>query len=62
LRELIERFPNPQRANSFLYQVSFKFLEHLGLTKVEDLPDYDKLHQKIRPHNLSQVVFGCFFF
>ncbi|MDQ5882824.1 MAG: segregation and condensation protein [Patescibacteria group bacterium] len=46
LRELIERFPNPQRANSFLYQVSFKFLEHLGLTKVEDLPDYDKLHQK----------------
>lgn len=47
LRELIERFPSPQRQNIFLYQVSFKFLEHLGLTKVQDLPNYEELHQKI---------------
>ncbi|MGB9763208.1 MAG: SMC-Scp complex subunit ScpB [Minisyncoccia bacterium] len=47
LRELIERFPNPQRTNIFLYQVSFKFLKHLGLNSIKDLPNYEELHQKI---------------
>ena len=47
LRELIERFPNPQRANSFLYNISFKLLNHLGITKVQDLPNYEELHKKI---------------
>ncbi|NMB92015.1 MAG: SMC-Scp complex subunit ScpB [Parcubacteria group bacterium] len=46
LRELIERFPNPQRANSFLYNISFKLLNHLGLTKIEELPNYEELHKK----------------
>jgi len=46
LRELIERFPNPQRANSFLYNISFKLLNHLGITKVQDLPNYEELHKK----------------
>lgn len=47
LRELIERFPHPQRSNVFLYQVSFKFLQHLGLNKIQDLPNYEELHQKL---------------
>ncbi len=46
LRELIERFPNPQRANTFLYNISFKFLNHLGISSVKDLPNYEELHQK----------------
>jgi len=46
LRELIERFPNPKRTNSFLYNISFKFLNHLGISSVKDLPNYEELHQK----------------
>ncbi|MGC8651297.1 MAG: SMC-Scp complex subunit ScpB [Minisyncoccia bacterium] len=46
LRELIERFPNPERANTFLYNISFKFLNHLGLNSVKNLPNYEELHQK----------------
>lgn len=46
LRELIERFPHPQRPNTFLYKVSFKFLNHLGINSVQELPRYEELHQK----------------
>ena len=46
LRELIERFPNPKRTNTFLYNISFKFLNHLGISSVKDLPNYEELHQK----------------
>jgi segregation and condensation protein B len=45
LRELIERSPHPKRANAFLYNISFKFMNHLGISSVNDLPDYEKLHQ-----------------
>jgi len=46
LRELIERFPNPKRTNTFLYNISFKFMNHLGVSSVKDLPNYEELHQK----------------
>lgn len=46
LRELIERFPNPKRINTFLYNISFKFMNHLGISSVKDLPNYEELHQK----------------
>lgn len=42
VRGLIERKPDPARANAFLYQVSFDFLKHIGLAQLEDLPDYEK--------------------
>lgn len=46
LRELIERFPNPKRTNTFLYNISFKFMNHLAISNVKDLPNYEELHQK----------------
>lgn len=46
LRELIERSPNPKRTNSFLYNISFKFLNHLSISSVKELPNYEELHQK----------------
>ncbi len=46
LRELIERFPNPKRTNTFLYNISFKFMNHLGISSIKDLPNYEELHQK----------------
>ncbi|MGE4554578.1 MAG: SMC-Scp complex subunit ScpB [Candidatus Paceibacterota bacterium] len=45
-RGLIEREPHPQRANAYLYKISEKFLRYLGLTSIEELPDYQNLSQK----------------
>ncbi len=42
LRGLIERGADPNRPNAYIYSVSFEFLKHLGLTKIEDLPDREK--------------------
>jgi segregation and condensation protein B len=44
IRGLIERFSNPQKPNLYLYQVSFNLLRYLGLSKIEDLPEYEKYH------------------
>jgi len=42
VRGLINRRPDPERPYIFLYDVSFDFLKHLGLSKKEELPEYDK--------------------
>ena len=43
IRGLIERKNNPQDGRSYIYNVTFDFLRHLGLTKLEDLPNYGEL-------------------
>ena len=45
-RGLIERKTHPQRTNTFLYSISEKFLRHLGLTSMEQLPDYNSIKEK----------------
>lgn len=40
LRGLVERIDNPQDSRSYLYRVSFDFLKHFGLTKIEELPNF----------------------
>lgn len=40
MRGLVERIENPKDARSYLYRISFDFLKHLGLTSVEELPQY----------------------
>ncbi len=42
IRGLIERSYDPSRPNAYIYSVSFDFLKHLGLSKIEDLPEKDK--------------------
>jgi segregation and condensation protein B len=42
IRGLIERYPDPQRTNVYLYQASFDLLKYLGLSKVEELPEYQR--------------------
>ena len=46
MRSLIERKQDPNRGNAFLYSISDKYLKHLGLAKIEDLPKYDDYHNK----------------
>lgn len=47
VRGLVERVPNEKDSRSFLYRASFDLLEHLGLSKIEDLPEYDALRGKM---------------
>ncbi len=42
IRGLLEREPDPKHASSYRYRLSFDCLKHLGLGKIEDLPDYNK--------------------
>lgn len=46
MRGLVERIENPKDARSYLYRVSFDFLRHLGLTKLEDLPQYEEFKKE----------------
>lgn len=42
LRGLVERFPDPEHAQSYLYRPTFDFWKHIGLSRKEDLPEYEK--------------------
>lgn len=46
LRGLIEREINPQRANAFIYYVSDDFLKFLGITNINQLPNYEKFKRQ----------------
>ena len=48
LRGLAERFPDPDRANVFLYRPTFDLLRHLGLEKKENLPDFEKFQSLLK--------------
>jgi len=42
LRGLVERFPDPEHPQSFLYRPSFEFWRHIGVAKQSDLPEQEK--------------------
>lgn len=42
MRGLVEKTTDPQTPHITAYQVSFDLLKHLGISSIEDLPDYQK--------------------
>lgn len=42
LRGLIDRANDPKRGNAYVYTPSFDLLKHIGVDKVESLPEYEK--------------------
>ncbi|MDP2638680.1 MAG: SMC-Scp complex subunit ScpB [Candidatus Azambacteria bacterium] len=46
VRGLIEKKNNPENNRSYVYNITFDFLRHLGLNKIEDLPKYEELYGK----------------
>ncbi|NQT49602.1 SMC-Scp complex subunit ScpB [Candidatus Kuenenbacteria bacterium] len=52
IRGLISVEEDKNKAQSY-YQATTDFLKHLGLNSVEDMPDYDRLHQV---ENLEQYL------
>jgi segregation and condensation protein B len=52
LRGLIERSTDAKRGNAYVYEPSADFLKYLGVSQVEDLPEYEKfaaLAKKVKP-------------
>ena len=60
IRGLVERIESKDDARIFLYKPTLALLAHLGLNKLEDLPDYKKVRDEIEDfkkteeHNANQ--------
>ncbi len=46
IRGLIEKKNNPSDGRSYIYNITFDFLKHLGINRLEDLPNYEELRDK----------------
>lgn len=47
MRGLVERVPDPNDKRTYLYKGTFDLLSHLGVSKLEDMPEFDSLRKKI---------------
>jgi segregation and condensation protein B len=56
LRGLIERIPNPERQNVWLYRITLDFMKMLGLEKIQDLPEYENLSKSLDEIQYIQVA------
>jgi segregation and condensation protein B len=48
VRGLVQRSQDPERQNAFLYRASVDLLKHLGLSNLEELPDFEKYGETLR--------------
>ena len=58
IRGLVERIDNPKDARSFLYKTTLDLLAHLGVSKVEDLPEYEKVRADIEAFKGQSATIG----
>jgi segregation and condensation protein B len=42
MRGLIEKFSDPQKSQGYLYSASIDLLKYLGISKIKELPEYEK--------------------
>ncbi|MDP2705477.1 MAG: SMC-Scp complex subunit ScpB [Patescibacteria group bacterium] len=47
VRGLVERIQNEKDERVFLYKPTFELLSYLGISRVEDLPEYETVRQEI---------------
>jgi len=47
IRGLVDRISNPADERSFLYRPTFDLLGHLGVARVEEITDYEKIRAEI---------------
>lgn len=47
VRGLVERISNPADQRSFLYRPTFELLSYLGISRIEDLPEYESVKQEV---------------
>lgn len=56
VRGLIDRYSSEKDSRVFLYRINAEFLRHLGVTRIEDLPDFEKFRQHEGMTNLEKTV------
>jgi segregation and condensation protein B len=54
IRGLIERIPDPDHANGFLYQPTFDLMKQLGLQGKEDLPEFARFQDLLKVFETQQ--------
>lgn len=54
IRGLVDRVENPKDARSFLYKTTIQLLSHLGISKIENLPEYEQVRNDIENFKRSQ--------
>lgn len=54
IRGLVERVENPKDARSFLYKTTLQLLSHLGISKIEELPEYEQVRKDIEGFKVGQ--------
>ncbi|MCW9054761.1 MAG: SMC-Scp complex subunit ScpB [Candidatus Pacebacteria bacterium] len=47
IRGLVEKVTNPKDARAYLYQPTFELLSYLGVSSVEELPEYQEVRAEI---------------
>lgn len=47
IRGLVEKISNPKDQRSFLYKSTFELLSFMGITKIEDMPNYNEARAEI---------------
>ena len=53
LRGLVERFPDSDRPNAFLYRPTFEAWRYLGMKGKEDLPDFEKYQELLKKFEMQ---------
>ncbi len=53
IRGLVEKVPNPKDQRSFLYKPTFELLSFMGVTKIEDMPEFAKAKEEIESYKNS---------
>ena|SRR3989344_4901982 len=48
IRGLIDKISNPKDSRGFLYRPSFDLLAHLGITNIEELPEFEAVQKEIK--------------
>jgi len=56
MRGLIERMPSSGQRGGYHYQVSVEFVKHLGVSKVDELPEYGKLKEELEKIKVAAAL------
>jgi segregation and condensation protein B len=54
IRGLVEKIQNPKDQRSFLYKPTFELLSYLGLSKIEEMPEFAKAKEEIEGFKNAQ--------
>ncbi len=56
VRGLVEKVTNPEDQRAFLYKPTFQLLSYLGITSIEELPEYVEIRKEVEQHEKQEVA------